>query len=205
MYLVSGKISLARGKRAEARAYQERALALDPEHVGAMNELGKIRLRWFGGAAAADHFVQAARTAPRDTAYGRNVDVVVRRAVASVIYVGLLATLALNYLAVEANLRRAQILLGLAVVLAVTAAVGAGQYLRMPAQARPLMRRRPSMLALAVGYAAILAAAAIMALSSASALPVAALGVMALLVGARLAAYRILRRKPDQPPGTMGG
>ena len=96
---------------------------------------------------------------------------------------------------------RAQILLGLAVVLA----VGAGQYLRMPAQARPLMRRRPSMLALAVGYAAILAAAAIMALSSASALPVAALGVMALLVGARLAAYRILRRKPDQPPGTMGG
>jgi tetratricopeptide (TPR) repeat protein len=205
VYLISGKVSLARGKRAEARAYQERALALDPEHVGAMNELGKIRLRRLGGAAAAHHFVQAARTAPRETAYGRNVDVAVRRAVASVIYIGSLATLALNYLAVEAHLSRAQILLGLAVVLAVTAVVGASQYLRMPAQARPLMRRRSSVLALAVSYGTILAAAAIMALTPANSLGAAAFGVIVLLVLARLAAYRILRRKPDQPPETAGG
>lgn len=204
VYLISGKVSLARGKRAEARGFQERALALDPEHVGAMNELGKIRLRQLGGAAAAHHFVQAARTAPRETVYGRNVDVAVRRAVASVIYIGSLATLALNYLAVEAHLSRAQILLGLAVILAVTAVAGAAQYLRMPAQARPLMRRRPTMIALGVSYAAILASVAIMALSPASALPAAAFGVIILLVLARIAAYRILRPTPARPPGTTG-
>lgn len=33
VYVISGKVSLARGKRGPARAYQERALALDPEHV----------------------------------------------------------------------------------------------------------------------------------------------------------------------------
>jgi len=205
VYLISGKVSLERGKRAEARAYQERALALDPEHVGAMNELGKIRLRRLGGAAAAHHFAQAARTAPRETVYGRNVDVAVRRAVASVIYIGSLGTLALNFLAVEAHLSRAQILLGLLVVLAVTAVAGAGQYLRMPAQARPLMRQRSSVLALAVSYGAILASAAILALSPARALPAAAFGVIVLLGVARLAAYRILRRKPDRAPGTTSG
>ena len=204
VYLISGKVSLERGKRAEARAYQERALALDPEHVGAMNELGKIRLR-LGGAAAAHHFAQAARTAPRETVYGRNVDVAVRRAVALVIYIGSLGTLALNFLAVEVHLSRGQILLGLLVVLAVTAVAGAGQYLRMPAQARPLMRQRSSVLALAVSYGAILASAAILALSPARALPAAAFGVIVLLGVARLAAYRILRRKPDRAPGTTSG
>jgi len=125
--------------------------------------------------------------------------------VASVIYVGSLATLGLNYLAVEGHLSRAQILLGLAAVLAVTAVVGASQYLRMPAQARPLMRRRSTMLALGVSYAAILAATAILALTPASALPAAAFGVIILLVVARFGAYRILRRKPDRSPGTTAG
>ena len=205
VYLISGKVSLERGKRAQARAYQERALALDPEHVGAMNELGKIRLRQLGGAAAAHHFLQAARTAPRETAYGGNVDVAVRRAVASVIYIGTLGTLALNFLAAVYHLSRAQILLGLGAVLAVTAVVGVSQYLLMPAQARPLMRSRRSVAALAVSYGAILAAAAILALSPASTLPVAAFGVILLLTLARLAAYRILRRKPGRSPGATTG
>jgi hypothetical protein len=90
-------------------------------------------------------------------------------------------------------------------VLAVTAVAGVAQYLRMPAQARPLMRRRPAMLALGVSYAAILASAAILALTPASALPGAALGVIILLVVARFGAYRILRRKPDRSPGTTTG
>jgi tetratricopeptide (TPR) repeat protein len=205
VYFISGKVSLGRGKRAQARAYQERALALDPEHVGAMNELGKISLRPLGGAAAAHHFTRAARTAPRETVYGRNVDVAVRRAVASVIYIGWLGTLALNYLTVTAHLTRAQILLGLGLVIAVTAGVGAGQYLRMPVQVRPLARRRSNILALGVSYAAILIAAAIMALTPASALYNAAIGVFVLLVAARFAAYWILRRTRDRSPRTTGG
>ncbi len=79
------------------------------------------------------------------------------------------------------------------------------QYLLMPAQARPLMRSRRSVAALAVSYGAILAAAAILALSPASTLPVAAFGVILLLMLARLAAYRILRRKPGRSPGATTG
>jgi predicted membrane metal-binding protein len=70
---------------------------------------------------------------------------------------------------------------------------------------RPLARRRSSMLALGVSYAAILAAAVILALTPASALFGAAFGVIVLLVAARFAAYRILRRRPRRPPGIMGG
>src|SRR5580700_3076153 len=45
VHFLSGKVALARGDLAGARGHQERALALDPSHSGAMNELGRIRLR----------------------------------------------------------------------------------------------------------------------------------------------------------------
>jgi tetratricopeptide (TPR) repeat protein len=205
VYLISGKVSLARGKRGEARAYQERALTLDPEHVGAMNELGRIRMWPLGGAAAAHYFVQAARAAPRETVYSRNVDVAVRRTVISVIYIGSVAMLAVIYLAVESHLSRAQLMLGLGAALAIAGAAGASQYLRMPAKARPLMRRGPSLLALGVGYGAVLAAAVIMALSPTSALPTAAVGIIALLLAARLAAHWMLRRKPERATAAKRG
>src|SRR5262249_34270744 len=45
VYYVSGLVSFARAKWKAARAHQERALALDPAHSGALNELGRIKLR----------------------------------------------------------------------------------------------------------------------------------------------------------------
>lgn len=56
-----------------------------------------------------------------------------------------------------------------------------------------------------MSYAAILIAGAIMALTPASALYNAAIGVIVLLVAVRFAAYRILRHTRDRPPGTTGG
>jgi len=42
VHFLSGKVSLARSDLAVAREHQERALALDPAHSGAMNELGRV-------------------------------------------------------------------------------------------------------------------------------------------------------------------
>ena len=60
-----------------ARGHQERALALDPAHSGAMNELGRIRLRRHDTAGAIRHFINAARTTPGEHIYSRNIDVVI--------------------------------------------------------------------------------------------------------------------------------
>src|SRR6516162_5116541 len=60
-------------------AHQERALALDPAHSGALNELGRISLHRGGHPRAASHFIQAARSAPGVSTYGRNAELSVQR------------------------------------------------------------------------------------------------------------------------------
>ena len=59
-----------------AREHQENALALDPAHSGAMNELGRIRLRRNDPIGAIRHFLSAARATPDERIYARNIDVV---------------------------------------------------------------------------------------------------------------------------------
>ncbi len=45
MQFTAGKVALGRGDLARARAHQQAALAIDPGHCGAINELGRISLR----------------------------------------------------------------------------------------------------------------------------------------------------------------
>jgi Flp pilus assembly protein TadD len=63
------EVSLVRGDLAGAHEHQERALALDPAHSGAMNELGRIKLRRHDTAGAIRHFVSAARATPDEHIY----------------------------------------------------------------------------------------------------------------------------------------
>jgi hypothetical protein len=63
-------------------AHQERALALDPAHSGALNELGRISLHRGGHPRAASHFIQAARSAPGVSTYGRNVELLIQHVLA---------------------------------------------------------------------------------------------------------------------------
>ena len=95
VHFVSGQVSLARGNRKAAVAHHERALALNPDHPGALNELGRIRLSRAHTARAARHFLQAARSAPQVRGYSHNIEVVVRRTVALVIYVASVASVIL--------------------------------------------------------------------------------------------------------------
>src|SRR5262249_40922504 len=51
----------------------------DPAHSGALNELGRISLRSRDTAAAAEHFLRAARISPRNDVFGRNSELALRR------------------------------------------------------------------------------------------------------------------------------
>jgi len=141
VHFLSGKVSLAGGSLAEARSHQEQALALDPAHSGAMNELGRIRLRRHDTAGAIRHFMSAARSAPGEHIYSRNIDVVILRAVSTGIYVFTLVALLLIWIPAVAHLTRLPFLIGLA-ALCVTAACCLGwTLLRLPSEVRPLLRR----------------------------------------------------------------
>ena len=197
MPCISGKVSLAEGRARAARAHQERALALDPEHSEAMNELGRIRLRRLGLGSAARYFLGAARAAPREGVYGRNVNVAVRLAVTLPVYVGTLAALALYIVTIAARLTRGQVLIGLAATAVLMSAAGAVPYQRMPSPTRALVRRRRNLLALGVTCGVLLAAFVIVAVSSAGSLLNAVACAAALMLAARFAVWGILRRKRD--------
>jgi len=204
-HFVSGRIALARGDRKAALAHQERALALDPEHSGALNELGRISLRRPATARAARHFLQAARSAPRVSIYSHNLNVAIRHTVALMIYAASMAAVTVLWLAILTRLTRGQVLAGLTAVALLAPAFGAVLYRRMPPQARPLFRRRRITLALGVTYSALLAAVAITAIIPARALPGALLAPVALIFAARIATYVILRHEASKPPGQQPG
>ncbi len=70
-----------------AEAHQRRALAADPAHAGALNELGRLALDGNNPVRAVRMFAQAAAVAPESPVYARNVELAVLRAAALVIYV----------------------------------------------------------------------------------------------------------------------
>jgi tetratricopeptide (TPR) repeat protein len=198
VHFVSGQVSLARGNRKDAVAHHERALALNPDHPGALNELGRIRLSRAHTARAAAHFLQAARSAPQVRGYSQNIEVVVRRTVALVIYVASVASVILAYLAITNSLPRVAVLSGLAAVAVVTAGFGVVQFRRMPPQTRPLFRRRRIAQALGVSYGAILLAVVACALSPARDLADVLMVATVLIIAARFAAYGLLRREATE-------
>ena len=161
VHFLSGKVSLARGDLADAREHQERALALDPAHSGAMNELGRIRLRRHDTAGAIRHFISAARATPEERIYSRNIDVVMLRTVSRTIYVFTLIALILIWIPAVTHVDRLPFVIALGSAAAITAACFAWIVLRLPREARRLVRRTlraprvAAALALAVGGVAV--------------------------------------------------
>ena len=191
VHFLSGKVALARGDLAGARDHQERALAIDPAHSGAMNELGRIRLRRHDTAGAIRHFINAARTAPGEHIYSRNIDVVVVRGISRAIYVFVLMALALIWLPTIVQIGRVPYILSFAGLLLATGASFAASMTRLPREARPVVRRLlraprvRSALAIAVGgvSAAFAAVAFAPQRDLPQVLPVAVLAIFAARVG----------------------
>jgi tetratricopeptide (TPR) repeat protein len=203
VHFLSGKVSLSGGALAEARKHQERALSLDPAHSGAMNELGRIRLRRHDTAGAIKHFISAARAAPDEHIYSRNIDVVILRTVSRAIYVFTLIALILIWVPAVTHVTRLPFIIGLGVLAALTVGCFAWMVLRLPREARLLVRRTlrtprvAGALALAVGGVAI----AFSIVAFAPALDVAQWFPIAVIitVGARLAAFASLRAAARKP------
>jgi tetratricopeptide (TPR) repeat protein len=141
VHFLSGKVALARGDLAGARDHQERALAIDPAHSGSMNELGRIRLRRHDTAGAIRHFISAARAAPGEHIYSRNIDVVIVRGISRAIYVFVLMALVLVWLPTVVQVGRVPYVLGYAGLVLATAASFAASVTRLPREARPVVRR----------------------------------------------------------------
>src|SRR6266581_2227702 len=167
-------VCVARNDLTGAREHQERALALDPGHSGAMNELGRIRLRRHDTAGAIRHFISAARATPEERIYSRNIDVVLLRTVSRTIYVFTLIALILIWIP------------------AVTRMV-----LRLPREARLMVRRTlraprvAAALALALGGVAM--AFGLVAFTPATDLTQVLPVAVVITVAARLAAFAALR------------
>lgn len=194
-HFTAGVVSYAQEKWKAARAHQERALALDPTHSGALNELGRISLRRGGHPRAAWQFVQAARLAPGVDIYGRNVEITIQRALALTMRTVFLASNALLFLTLMTRASRGAVVLGYVLVIAFTAGYRAVQLRRMPPQTRLLFRTRRVALALGAVYGAIFVALVTAAVIPARALPGAMLSVIVLIVASAVAARASLQRK----------
>jgi tetratricopeptide (TPR) repeat protein len=175
VHFLSGKVSLARGDLTAARDHQERALSIDPGHSGAMNELGRIRLRKHDPSGAIRHFISAARTTPDEHIYSRNIDVVILRSISRTIYLFTAITLSLIWVPSIVHMSRFPYLTCLAVLLAATLASFTFMLARMPREARPVVRRtlrtRRVLLALALAGGGVAAAFAAVTLTPEADLP----------------------------------
>jgi len=197
VHFLSGKVSLASGDLTQAREHQERALALDPAHSGAMNELGRIRLRRHDTAGAIRHFISAARATPDERIYSRNIDVVLLRTVSRTIYLFTLIALILIWVPAVTHLDRLPFVIGLGALALVTAGCFAWMVLRLPREARLMVRRTlraprvATALAMAVGGVAV--AFGIVAFTPAADLAQVLPVAVVITVAARLAAFAALR------------
>lgn len=199
VYFLSGKVALARGDLDGARTYQEQALALDPAHSGAMNELGRIRLRRHDTAGAIRHFINAARTTPGEHIYSRNIDVVILRTVSRMIYFFVLAALILLWVPAVAHVSRFPFALGFGLLIAGTLACFGFLMLRLPSEARLLVRRtlrtRRVFSALAVAVGGVAIAFASVAFVPAAELPQILPVAIIVTLAARVAASARLRSR----------
>ncbi len=77
VHVTAGKVALSQGQLTLAQQRQETALAIDPGHDGALNELGRIRLRARDAAGAAAHFLRAAQSAPASPVFSGNSELAI--------------------------------------------------------------------------------------------------------------------------------
>jgi tetratricopeptide (TPR) repeat protein len=198
VHFVSGLISYARYDFQAARDHQERALALNPGHSGAVNELGRIELRRHSQAGAVGHFIRAARSAPAERVFGRNVYVAIHGAVVVTIYMASMTSIMLLCVAMIGHLPLVTVVAGLGACAALGAGIGAVQLWRMPPEARPLFRTRRVALALGMGYGSIFIVAVAAAVAPATALTGTLAAGTGLIFATLVAVVLILRWKPKQ-------
>jgi tetratricopeptide (TPR) repeat protein len=207
VHFLSGKVALARGDLAAARDHQERALAIDPGHSGAMNELGRIRLRKHDTSGAIRHFISAARTTPGEHIYSRNIDVVILRSISRMIYLFVLIALGLIWVPTIVHVSRFPFAMCFTVLLVATLASFTIMVVRLPREARPVVRRtlRTGRVLTALGLAmgGVAAAFAAIALTPEKDLPQMLPVAVLITFGARLASTARLRAplSARQPKG----
>lgn len=192
-HFTAGQVSYAQRKWKAARAHQEQALALDPAHSGALNELGRISLRRGGSPQAARHFTQAARSAPGVSTYGRNAEIPGQRVLAVISLAVLMASLALM-IALDIPVSRWPAVLGYTLAIALATGYGAVQLWRMPPETQ-LLRTRRMRLALGALYGAVLIEVITAAVTPAGALPLVIFAPTALIIASPFVAHASLRRK----------
>jgi tetratricopeptide (TPR) repeat protein len=207
VHFLSGKVALARGDLEAARGHQERALALDPAHSGAMNELGRIRLRRHDTAGAIRHFINAARTTPGEHIYSRNIDVVILRTLSRMIYIFVLVALLMLWVPAVMHVDRFPFAVGFGVLAAGTVASFGLMLLRLPREARGLVRRtlrtRRVATALSVAIGGVAVAFAAVAFVPPSELPQTLPVAILITIAARITATARLRSpvSKNQRPG----
>jgi tetratricopeptide (TPR) repeat protein len=213
VHFLSGKVALNQGYLDSARGHQEQALALDPTHSGAMNELGRIRLRRHDTAGAIRHFINAARTTPGEHIYSRNIDVVILRTVSRMIYFFVLIALFLLWLPAFTHVGRLPLALGFGLLTLGTVVAFAIVLLRLPREARGLVRRtlrtRRVAGALAVAIGGVAIAFASVALVPMSELPQVLPVAFVVALAGRVAASTRLRssataNQPGAPANQQG-
>jgi tetratricopeptide (TPR) repeat protein len=209
VHFLSGKVALNQGLLDNARSHQEQALALDPSHSGAMNELGRIRLRRHDTAGAIRHFISAARTTPGEHIYSRNIDVVILRTVSRMIYFFVLIALFLLWLPAFTHVGRLPLAVGFGLLTLGTAVTFVIAALRLPREARGLVRRtlrtRRVAGALAVALAGVAIAFASVAFVPSSELPqILPVAFVVALAGRVAASTRLRSSASGNQPGAPG-
>jgi tetratricopeptide (TPR) repeat protein len=207
VHFLSGKVALARGDLDGARGHQERALALDPTHSGAMNELGRIRLRRHDTIGAIKHFISAARTTPGEHIYSRNIDVVIVRSVSRMIYVFVLIAMILLWIPAVAHTGRLPLAIGFGALAAATLTSFTVMVSRLPREARQLARRtvlsRRVTSAIAIAFGGVAMAFAAVAFVPSDALPqTLPVAIIITIVARVIATARLRAPLGPNPPGT---
>jgi len=142
----AGKVALSRGNLAMAREHQQAALAIDPAHSGAINELGRISLRERDVSAAAGYFLRAARASPGVGIFGRNTEVALAKVLTSIAVPAALVIAIGIDLRILTGIRPVPFAIVMAALIIATAGYAAVRLRRLPADGRRhlarMLRRR---------------------------------------------------------------
>jgi tetratricopeptide (TPR) repeat protein len=155
VYYVSGRVAYMFSKWKEARTFQEQALALDPAHSGALNELGRISMQRWNHARAADHFLQAAGSSPKAGVYSYNVHAAVWQPICRLMTLTMLSTYALSAAAID---HPSIAVPGLSAIALLSAVLGVARFWKFPPAARVLLHTMRVVLVLSVAYGSVVGA-----------------------------------------------
>jgi hypothetical protein len=164
----AGKVALAGGDLTRARAHQQAALAIDPDHSAAINELGRISLREQDIGGAAGYFLSAARAAPGVAIFGRNTEIALAKVLTNITVLASVVLAAGIVVPFLAGIKPIAYILVMTVLAALTCGYAGRQVARLPRAGRRhlarMLRRRHWLGTIAAIAAAIDGPAALAAL-----------------------------------------